>query len=151
MLSGEPASEDQLRRVFGSAIRERVAETGSHVVDELFVVEDPQAITEAIRRLLSSGAEMIVIAVETSIVDADDITPRAVKAAGGTIEIYGVPIDPGNLLMLAYVDDVPVVGAPGCVRSRSANVVDLVLPRLLAGERLTRDDIVELGHGGLLG
>ncbi len=151
VLSGEPASEDQLRRVFGSAIRERVEATGSHIVDELFVVEDPQAIAEAIRRLLGSGVEMIVLAGETSIVDVDDITPRAVKAVGGTIEIYGVPVDPGNLLMLAYVGDVPVVGVPGCVRSRSANVVDLVLPRLLAGERLTRDDIVELGHGGLLG
>ena len=73
------------------------------------------------------------------------------KAAGGEIEVYGAPVDPGNLLMLAYVNGVPVVGAPGCVRSRSANVVDLVLPRLLAGEHLTRDDIAGLGHGGLLG
>ena len=93
---------------------------------------------------------MIVVAGGTSIADADDITPRAVRDAGGVIEIYGAPVDPGNLLMLAYVGGVPILGVPGCVRSRGANVVNLVLPRLLAGERLTRDDIVELGHGGLM-
>lgn len=151
ILSGDRRSEDQLRRVFGLAIRERVEASGSRVVSELFVNEEPDAMADAIRRLLDGGANLVVIAGATSIVDVSDITPRAVRAAGGNIETFGAPVDPGNLLMLAYVKDVPVVGAPGCVRSRSANVVDLVLPRLLAGERLTRADIVELGHGGLVG
>jgi molybdenum cofactor cytidylyltransferase len=62
----------------------------------------------------------------------------------------GAPVDPGNLLMLAYIDDVPVLGAPGCARSRKVNVVDWVLPRLLAGDRLSREDIGALGAGGLL-
>jgi molybdopterin biosynthesis enzyme len=150
LLTGDRSSEDRLRRVFGVAIRERIEEVGAGVVDEWFVPEDPEAITDAIHRLLGAGADMIVMAGATSIVDVDDITPQAVKAAGGHIEIYGAPVDPGNLLLLAYVNDLPVVGVPGCVRSRSANVVDLVLPRLLAGEHLTRDDIIELGHGGLL-
>jgi molybdenum cofactor cytidylyltransferase len=59
-------------------------------------------------------------------------------------------VDPGNLLMLAYLGDVPVVGAPGCARSRKINIVDWILPRLLVGDHLTRSDIVALGHGGLL-
>lgn len=150
VLTGNPASEDRLHRVYGTAIRERVEAAGSEIADVLFVPEDVHAIAGAIRRLVDGGVDVGVIAGETSIVDAGDITPRAVKAAGGVIEIYGVPVDPGNLLMLAYVDEVPVIGAPGCVRSRTANVVDLVLPRLLAGEHLMRDDVVELGHGGLL-
>jgi len=62
----------------------------------------------------------------------------------------GAPVDPGNLLMVAYIGDVPVVGAPGCARSKKINIVDWILPRLLAGDRLTRKDIVALGHGGLL-
>jgi molybdenum cofactor cytidylyltransferase len=62
----------------------------------------------------------------------------------------GAPVDPGNLLMLAYLDEVPVVGAPGCARSRKTNIVDWILPRLLVGDRLTRRDIIEMGHGGLL-
>jgi molybdenum cofactor cytidylyltransferase len=62
----------------------------------------------------------------------------------------GAPVDPGNLLMLAYLDDVPVLGAPGCARSRKVNVVDWVLPRLLVGDKLSREDVVALGAGGLL-
>jgi molybdenum cofactor cytidylyltransferase len=79
-----------------------------------------------------------------------DLAPRAIELAGGTIEVLGAPVDPGNLLMLAYLGDVPILGAPGCARSRKANVIDRVLPRLMAGEHLTRADIAALGHGGLL-
>jgi len=82
--------------------------------------------------------------------DEHDIVPRAVGRVGGHVESTGAPVDPGNLLMLAYIDDVPIVGAPGCARSKKVNIVDWILPRLLAGDRLTRRDIVELGHGGLL-
>ena len=81
---------------------------------------------------------------------ARDIMPRALERAGGRLTCVGAPVDPGNLLMLGYIGDVPVLGAPGCARSRKVNVVDWVLPRLLVGDRLTRADIVALGHGGLL-
>jgi molybdenum cofactor cytidylyltransferase len=82
--------------------------------------------------------------------DRHDIAPRAVELAGGEVVCFGAPVDPGNLLMLGYVGEVAVLGAPGCARSPKRNIVDLVLPRLLAGERLGRGDIVALGHGGLL-
>jgi molybdenum cofactor cytidylyltransferase len=92
------------------------------------------------------------------VVDHDDVTPRGIRLAGGRIEHYGAPVEPGNLLLLAYLDPRPpaaaplaVLGAPGCVRSRDTNIVDLLLPRLMAGERLGRRDIATLGHGGLLG
>jgi len=87
----------------------------------------------------------------------DDVTPRGIVLAGGRVEHYGAPVEPGNLLLLAYLEGsrpntvLPVLGAPGCVRSRDANIVDLLLPRLMAGEALRRHDIVALGHGGLLG
>jgi molybdenum cofactor cytidylyltransferase len=99
---------------------------------------------------IDSGIQMIVLAGETAIMDAQDIVPRAVVRAGGHVESVGAPVDPGNLLMLAYINDVPIVGAPGCARSRKVNIVDWILPRLLAGDRLLRRDIVGLGHGGLL-
>jgi len=83
-------------------------------------------------------------------VDREDVAPQAVWAAGGSVTHFGVPVDPGSLLMLGYVGAVPVIGVPGCVRSLKVNVVDWVLPRLLAGERLTRADLVAMGHGGLL-
>jgi molybdenum cofactor cytidylyltransferase len=82
--------------------------------------------------------------------DPHDIVPRAIERAGGRVESVGAPVDPGNLFMLAFIDTVPVVGAPGCARSRKTNIVDWIVPRLLAGDGLTRKDIVALGHGGLL-
>jgi len=66
------------------------------------------------------------------------------------VTCFGAPVDPGNLLLVGYLGPVPILGAPGCARSRKVNVVDWVLPRLLAGDRLTRADIVSLGVGGLL-
>lgn len=150
ILTGDPASEERMRRVYGGAIRERVEATGSEVVDLAYLPDDVATIADEIREL-TGRTDMVVMAGATSIVDAGDVVPRAVQAAGGELEMYGVPVDPGNLLMLSYVGETPVVGAPGCVSSRTDNVVDLVLPRLLAGERLTRDDIIEMGHGGLMG
>ena len=81
--------------------------------------------------------------------DRDDIIPQAVRAAGGTVSQLGVPVDPGSLLMLAWLDAMPIIGAPGCMKSLQMNVIDLILPRLLAGERLNRADLVLMGHGGL--
>ena len=112
--------------------------------------EDADAIGETLEKMLAQGAQIVILAGETSIMDADDITPRGVQRAGGTIELYGAPVEPGNLLLLAYCGEVPVIGAPGCIKSRETNAVDLILPRLLAGERVTREDVNALAEGGLL-
>jgi molybdenum cofactor cytidylyltransferase len=108
------------------------------------------ALAEALGRQRDAGVDLIVVAGETAIMDPRDVTPRAVERAGGVVESVGAPVDPGNLLMVAYLDDVAVLGAPGCARSRKTNVVDWVLPRLLTGERLSRSDLASLGVGGLL-
>ena len=131
-------------------------ELGSEVRDVIYVPHQSKAIANAIELLSISGAGLIIIAGETSIMDREDVTPRGITLAGGTIAHYGAPVEPGHLLLLAYLPPqdgaapVPVLGAPGCVRSRDVNVVDLVLPRLLAGERLERDDIIALADGGLM-
>jgi molybdopterin biosynthesis enzyme len=135
---------------FTPALRDRLADYQTEMIEGPYIPEDEHEISEALQWALGSGAEMILIAGETSIMDLDDITPRAIRAIGGEIVHYGVPVEPGNLLLLAYRHEVPIVGAPGCAKSRSYNVVDMVLPRLAAGERLTRRELIELGHGGLL-
>jgi molybdenum cofactor cytidylyltransferase len=94
--------------------------------------------------------ELLILASDTAIMDQHDIAPRAVERAGGRVVCFGAPVDPGNLLMLARYGSVPIVGAPGCARSPKRNIIDLLLPRLLAGDYLTRLDILRLGHGGLL-
>jgi hypothetical protein len=79
--------------------------------------------------LADSGEQTIIIAGETSIMDADDITPRGIKQAGGAIQLYGAPVEPGNLLLIAYCGDVLIIGAPGCIKSHKTNAVDLILLR----------------------
>jgi molybdopterin biosynthesis enzyme len=153
ILSGSTSIQQKLVADF-IPLRERIEKLGSSLTQTDFVAledeVDEAALTEMLKQQISSGMKMILIAGETAIMDAHDIVPRAVERAGGHVESVGAPVDPGNLLMLAYIGDVPVVGAPGCARSRKINIVDWILPRLLAGDRLTRRHIVELGHGGLL-
>ncbi len=150
ILTGSANGKSKVQATFAPPIRARVEELGARVIAEDYVAEDEGAIAGAIEQATRSGAQMIILAGETSVMDADDITPRGIKRAGGVIELYGAPVEPGNLLLLAYRGDMPIVGAPGCVKSRETNVVDLILPRLVAGERVTRADVIELAEGGLL-
>jgi molybdopterin biosynthesis enzyme len=150
ITTGSEAARDKVIGGFTPALQDRLTSYNANLIEGPFVAEDESAISEALQWALGSEADMILIAGETSIMDTDDITPRAIKAVGGEITHYGVPVEPGNLLLLAYHDNVPIVGAPGCAKSKNFNVVDMVLPRLAAGERLGRGDLIELGHGGLL-
>jgi molybdenum cofactor cytidylyltransferase len=153
VLSGSPSVRAQLTESF-SPLLERVAALGSEVVEQAYVtLEDErgeEALAETLLRQRRLPVDLILLAGETAIMDRHDITPRAVERAGGRIVSVGAPVDPGNLLMIAYIDDVPVLGAPGCARSRKGNVVDWVLPRLLAGDRISREDVIAFGAGGLL-
>jgi molybdopterin biosynthesis enzyme len=151
ILVGSAAARERIERGVYPAIESRVVELGSAVLGARYVEANERAIAAAVAELRAAGAQLLIIAGETSIMDRDDVTPQAIRLAGGQIEHYGAPVEPGNLLLLGYLDALPVLGAPGCVRSRDINIVDLLLPRLLSGERVTRGDIVELGHGGLLG
>jgi molybdenum cofactor cytidylyltransferase len=153
ILSGSRSIQQRLISDF-APLRERIEHLGSSVMRIDFVglddEEDESELAGMLSQQVASGIELILLAGETAIMDRHDIVPRAVERAGGQVESVGAPVDPGNLLMLAYLGDVPVVGAPGCARSRKINIVDWILPRLLVGDRLTRRDIIVLGHGGLL-
>jgi molybdenum cofactor cytidylyltransferase len=153
ILSGSTSIHEKLISDF-APLRDRIGKLGSSVIRTDFVAledeSDEAELASMLKQQLASGIGMILLAGETAIMDSHDIVPRAVERAGGHVESVGAPVDPGNLLMLAYIDHVPVVGAPGCARSKKTNIVDWILPRLLVGDRLTRRDIVSLGHGGLL-
>jgi carbon monoxide dehydrogenase subunit G/molybdopterin biosynthesis enzyme len=154
LLSGSPPARDRVERDFVAPLRARLAALGSSLTAVEFVsLEDEAgeaALSEALQRAVNGGAGLILLAGETAIVDRHDIAPRALERAGGRVVCFGAPVDPGNLLLLGQLGPVPVLGAPGCARSPRDNVVDAVLPRLLAGDSLTHADVVELGHGGLL-
>lgn len=154
VLTGSPGSAERVVAGFESALGARVRALGSELERVDFVPVDDDTGESALARTLDdqrrSGLELIILAGETAIQDRFDIAPRAVERAGGRVAAYGAPVDPGNLLLVAYLDDLPVLGAPGCSRSPKTNIVDLVLPRLLVGDRIERRDISVLGHGGLL-
>jgi molybdenum cofactor cytidylyltransferase len=153
ILSGSPSIQEKLLDDFAPLL-ERISALGSQVNSTHFIpLEDENgeaALAEQLAAQKAAGAKLIVLAGETAIMDRHDIVPRALERAGGRVECVGAPVDPGNLLMLGYLGAVPVLGAPGCARSRKINIIDWVLPRLLVGEALTRADIFALGHGGLL-
>ena len=96
------------------------------------------------------ASDLLIIAGQTSVIHDDDTTLRALRRAGAETTLSGAPVEPGNLLALAYFPDTPVLCAPGCAKGLKRNVVDLVLPRLLLGDRLDRRDIAALGLGGFL-
>jgi molybdenum cofactor cytidylyltransferase len=154
VLSGSPAVEERVVRHFKIPLEERIEALGSEIASVDYIpLEDDQGEADLVSVLLqriAAGAGLIILAGETAIMDRHDIAPRAIERAGGEVTCFGAPVDPGNLLMLAYLKGIPILGAPGCARSPKTNVIDWVLPRLLAGHRLTRRDIISLGHGGLL-
>lgn len=154
ILSGSPSAAERIQRSFDPPLRNRLEMLGSTLESITFLplddADDEAAMAKTIQQQANAGADLIILAGETAIMDQQDIAPRAVQQAGGELTCFGAPVDPGNLLMLAYLGDLPILGAPGCVRSPKRNIVDEVLPRLLVGDRLTQAEIIELGHGGLL-
>jgi molybdopterin biosynthesis enzyme len=154
VLTGHPENEKQLQKGFGLPLQRRVESNGSYVTQVTFCPfvddEDEVRLAGILSNQIKNGAQLILIGGETSIMDRNDVVPVAIRQAGGAMVSLGAPVEPGNLLMLAYLDAVPVIGAPGCARGRAKNVVDWVLPALLAGHRLTRSDITGLGYGGYI-
>jgi molybdenum cofactor cytidylyltransferase len=152
IFSGSISIQEKLADDF-APLTERLTGLGAHIVSTDYVPLEDESGEAALAETLSRrmpDARLIILAGETAIMDRHDIVPRAVERAGGSVESLGAPVDPGNLLMIAYLNHVPILGAPGCARSRKTNIVDWVLPRLLVGDRLTRADFISLGHGGLL-
>ncbi len=154
ILSGSPTAAQRTRKGFRKPLATRLTRLQASIVETDFIpLEDPsgeEALAERLRNVDANDIDLVILAGETAIMDRHDIVPRAIEAAGGEITCFGAPVDPGNLLLLAELNGLPILGAPGCVRSLKVNVVDWVLPRLLVGDTLTRSDIYALAHGGLL-
>ncbi|MCG8421946.1 MAG: NTP transferase domain-containing protein, partial [Proteobacteria bacterium] len=128
---------------------ERLAPTGAVVSEEVRVPHSSEALTDAIRAL-APHCDCVVVFGASAIVDEADVVPASIVAAGGRIVHFGMPVDPGNLLLLADLDGVPVLGAPGCARSPRENGFDWILDRVLAGIAVSPTDVRGLGVGGLL-
>jgi molybdenum cofactor cytidylyltransferase len=130
--------------------QERLAPAGARVIAERRVPHEQSALAAALQEVLHAGAELVVVFGASAIADRRDVIPAAVEAIGGKIEHFGMPVDPGNLLLVAAAHGHAVLGAPGCARSPKENGFDWVLMRLLAGLPVSRDAITDMGVGGLL-
>ena len=128
----------------------RLESLGCTLTGESRVPHETGAVGQAVEAAVAQGTDMVLISGASAIVDRRDIVPAGIEAAGGTIDHFGMPVDPGNLLLLARKEATPILGLPGCARSPKLNGFDWVLQRLIAGLAVTREDIMQMGAGGLL-
>jgi molybdenum cofactor cytidylyltransferase len=130
--------------------QQRLAPARAKIVAERRVAHESAALARALSEVLDAGVELVIVFGASAIADRRDVIPAAVEAVGGVIEHFGMPVDPGNLMLVASARGLPVLGAPGCARSPRENGFDWVLERLLCGLPVSRRDITGMGVGGLL-
>jgi molybdenum cofactor cytidylyltransferase len=131
--------------------RGRLAALGGALVDERVVGHDPGEVAAALAAAAAAGADLLLVLGASAVVDRRDVIPAAIVAAGGRVDHFGMPVDPGNLLLFGALGERPVIGLPGCARSPKLNGFDWVLQRVAAGLPIGRAEIMRMGAGGLLG
>jgi molybdenum cofactor cytidylyltransferase len=150
VLYTDPVQGDRARQLFENIMRQRLEAMGVQQNYVLSSLEDENAICRALQHLLRAKPAVIVIASTTAPQGPEDVVGRAMLRLGTHIERFLAPVEPGSLMMLGYKDDIPIISAPGCYRSAKKNVLDIILPPLLARYRMSGWEIASLGHGGLL-
>jgi molybdenum cofactor cytidylyltransferase len=151
VLYTDPVQGDRAKQLFESIMRQRLEHFGTMPAFVLAVQEEESAVARALQHLLRAKPATILVASTTAPAGPDDVIGRAMTRIGCHLERFLAPVEPGNLFLLGYKEETPIVSAPGCFRSAKPNVVDLVLPPLLARYRVSGWEVACLGHGGLLG
>lgn len=148
IVTGSEVYTGRIKDGFEPVVRRKVTEMGSDLEAVKLAPDDPAKIAAHIKESYQVGAEIILVSGGMS-VDPDDLTPEGIRQSGAKVECHGFPILPGSMFLMAYLKETPVLGLSGCVIHDPVTAFDLLLPRLLAGERISRADIVSMGHGGL--
>lgn len=147
IITGSEVYQGIIEDTFEAVIKSKLSLLGSQVTQTIILPDDADLIAETIKKFAASND--IVFVTGGMSVDPDDVTPVAVKRAGAKVEVYGTPVQPGAMFMTAYLGEVPILGIPACGMFSKITILDIVLPKVLAGERITRQYIASLGHGGL--
>jgi molybdenum cofactor cytidylyltransferase len=150
VLYSDPVAGERARQLFENIMQQRLARFGVMPNFALATVEDEDSVSRGLQHLLRTHPTVILVASTTAPAGPEDVIGRSMLRIGCHVERFLAPVEPGNLLMLAYKDEVPLISAPGCSRSAKPNVVDLMLPPLLARYRVAGWELAALGHGGLL-
>ncbi|BCO09798.1 molybdopterin-binding protein [Desulfolithobacter dissulfuricans] len=148
VITGSEVFYGRIEDKFEKVLRTKLAKLGSEVGIVRFAPDDPQQIAAEIQACLDSGAELIVTSGGMS-VDPDDVTRLGIREAGAEDMVYGSPVLPGAMFLVSRIGQVPVLGLPACGMFHSITVLDLLLPRILAGETIGRRELADMGHGGL--
>lgn len=131
-------------------LQERLDIASSTITADIRISHDEDALAVALQSAEVNAADLVVVFGASAVVDEGDVIPAAIQAAGGALVHFGMPVDPGNLLVLGNLHGKPVIGAPGCARSPQENGFDWILQRVLADIPISRTDIMSMGVGGLL-
>jgi molybdenum cofactor cytidylyltransferase len=150
VLYTDPIAGDRARQLFENIMRQRLERFGVSATYVLACTEEEAQVSRALQHLLRSKPSAILVASTTAPAGPEDVVGQAMLRAGFQVERFLAPVEPGNLLLMAYKDEIPIISAPGCFRSAKPNVVDLILPPLLARYRVSGWEVSCLGHGGLL-
>jgi molybdenum cofactor synthesis domain-containing protein len=156
VITGNEVFSEKIEDAFAPVIRKKIEEFGGTVVGVSYAPDDEALIEERLREFLEAGADLLITTGGMS-VDPDDVTRFAIRSLGARDITYGSPLLPGAMFLVAYLEQgqngisspVPVLGIPACGMYHATTVFDLVLPRVLAGERMGRAELAALGHGGL--
>lgn len=147
VITGNEVYYGRIQDKFEAVIQKKISDLGSELTTTIFLPDDAAKISKAIQQL-SCENDLVFVTGGMS-VDPDDVTPAAVRRTGANIIVYGAPVMPGAMFLLAYLNHIPVLGIPACGMFSKITVLDVLLPKILAGDEITHRFIASLGHGGL--
>jgi len=148
VITGSEVYKGRIKDKFGPVIRKKMEYFDAEILGQEYCLDDTAYIEQRILDFKEKGAGLIIVTGGMS-VDPDDLTPGAIRNTGATVVTYGVPVQPGNMFMMAYLNEVAILGVPGAASYFKTTVLDVVLPRIFIGEVLTKNDFIAMGEGGL--
>jgi hypothetical protein len=148
VITGNEVFHGRIKDAFEPVLREKLSALGSAVIAVRFAPDNIQTIADEIKACLTAGAEIIITSGGMS-VDPDDVTRQGIKQAGATDIVYGTPVLPGAMFLVGKIGKVPVLGLPACGMFHRTTIFDLILPRVMLGEVIGREELARMGHGGL--
>ncbi|KUO60389.1 MAG: molybdopterin-binding protein [Gracilibacter sp. BRH_c7a] len=148
IVTGNEVYKGRIEDKFWPVIEEKLGYYETKILGQIYCPDEMAELQKSISSYQSKGADLIILTGGMS-VDPDDLTPGAIKNSGAEIVTYGAPIQPGNMFMLAYLDDTILMGVPGAAIHSKTTVLDVVLPRVFTGERLTKQNFIDMSEGGL--
>lgn len=148
VITGDEVYSGLIQDKFGPFLQVKLAEYGCNLMAQKFLPDDSRKIAQTIQEMASNGAELILATGGMS-VDPDDVTPKGIRDSGATIISYGMPVLPGAMLLVGYLGDIPILGLPGGVMYSKVSALDLLLPLIISGEKITQKRIAKFSLGGL--